>query len=86
MQPKVGTIAEFDNIIKSAKERKMRVVLELDPNHSSVEHPWFVRSVKREDPYTDYYVWADEKSGLTSAQKLPNNWVIINRFRRGSDF
>ncbi|XP_043274132.1 neutral and basic amino acid transport protein rBAT isoform X2 [Venturia canescens] len=78
VQPQVGTIAEFDNIIKAAKDHAMRVVLELDPNHSSVEHPWFIRSIKRKDPYTNYYVWADQKTDPSGTRQPPNNWLSVN--------
>ena len=75
IQPRVGE--KFGNIVKLAKERQQRVLLELDPNHSSLDHPWFKESVKRISPYTNYYVWADKRSGeLSDERKPPNNWVI----------
>lgn len=78
VQPRVGSMTEFDSIVKAAKKRDQRVVLELDPNHSSLDHPWFQRSVKREDPYTNYYVWADQRTeGSSGIRKPPNNWVIF---------
>ena len=42
------------------------------PNHTSIEHPWFVdaRSA-RDSAYRDWYVWADPKPDGS----LPNNWV-----------
>ena len=44
------------------------------PNHSSDEHDWFIKSVNRVDPYTDYYVWRDGKGpGIP-----PTNWVHLN--------
>jgi alpha-glucosidase len=40
------------------------------PNHTSDKHEWFQKSVRKEDPYTDYYIW---KEGSKSSP--PNNWV-----------
>jgi len=68
----------LENLIKVATEKDQQIFLELDPNHSSVEHPWFKRSVEKQDPYTSYYVWADGKTisdGGKQRQSPPNNWV-----------
>jgi glycosidase len=54
----------------------IKLVLDFVPNHSSNLHEWFQRSVKREAPYTDYYMWADAKGFETQATPIPpNNWV-----------
>ena len=47
------------------------------PNHSSDQHEWFKRSLRREDPYTDYYVWVDPKGFNVTTNKPipPSNWV-----------
>ena len=45
-------------------------------NHSSDEHEWFLKSVVREEPYTDYYVWKDPAGYDKNGNPLPpNNWV-----------
>jgi alpha-glucosidase len=54
----------------------IKLVLDFVPNHSSNLHEWFQKSVKREVPYADYYVWADAKGFGTEATPIPpNNWV-----------
>lgn len=53
----------------------MHLVMDFVPNHSSKDHPWFQasRNNKSDDnPYRDYYVWADGKNGGP-----PNNWVCF---------
>jgi len=46
------------------------------PNHSSDEHPWFIKSVQRKEPYTNYYVWKDPIIDPVSGNRTPpNNWV-----------
>lgn len=66
-----GTMADFDQLLSSVKQRGMRLILDLVVNHSSDEHAWFVESRKSKDnPYRDYYIWRPAKNG-----KVPNNWV-----------
>lgn len=56
----------------------LKVVLDFVPNHSSDEHEWFKKSVKRIPPYTDYYLWSDGKNDSETGARLPpNNWVSL---------
>ncbi|XP_011310013.1 neutral and basic amino acid transport protein rBAT isoform X2 [Fopius arisanus] len=77
VDPKVG-MENIKSLIKLAKEKDQRVVLEIDPNHSGIDHPWFNRSQNREEPYTNYYVWASPKIDADNANNSPNNWLSIN--------
>jgi len=45
------------------------------PNHTSDEHPWFIKSVQRKEPYTSYYVWKDPIIDASGNRTPPNNWV-----------
>jgi oligo-1,6-glucosidase len=66
-----GTMADFEELLKGVKQRKMRLVVDLVVNHSSDEHRWFVESRRSKDnPYRDYYIWRPAKDGHE-----PNNWV-----------
>jgi oligo-1,6-glucosidase len=66
-----GTMADFDELLKGVKQRKMRLILDLVVNHSSDEHAWFAESRRSKDnPYRDYYIWRPAKEGHE-----PNNWV-----------
>jgi alpha-glucosidase len=61
VDPQLGTLADFDMLVSEAHDRGLRVLLDLIPCHTSVEHPWF-----REHP--DWYIWSP-------VDGPPNNWV-----------
>lgn len=55
-----GTMEDFEAFIAAAHERGIKVILDLVINHSSDDIDWFVNSVDRIDPYTDFYSWRDD--------------------------
>ncbi|MCD8129692.1 MAG: alpha-glucosidase [Lachnospiraceae bacterium] len=68
--PEYGGMDAFRKLLTEAHQRGMKVIMDLVINHTSDEHPWFEKSRRREEPYTDYYIWRPAKPG----GKLPNNW------------
>ena len=55
-----GTMEDMEHFIAEADKRNIKVVMDLVVNHTSDEHAWFVEAKKGKDnPYRDYYVWAD---------------------------
>ncbi len=71
-----GTLDDFDNLVKEAHLRGLRVILDLVVNHTSDEHAWFQSALADKDsPYRDYYFFEDgEKGGLGTEGGPPNNW------------
>ncbi|WP_034991693.1 alpha-glucosidase [Liquorilactobacillus vini] len=68
---KMGTIEEFDQLIKAAHQRKLKLILDLVLNHTSDQHPWFQDAIKNpKSIYREYYLWAKGQNG-----RLPNNWA-----------
>lgn len=61
VEPRLGTLENFDELVAQAHDRGLRVLLDFVPNHTSIEHPWF-----REHP--DWYIWSP-------VDGPPNNWV-----------
>ena len=61
VDPRLGTLGQFVELVRTAGELGIRVVVDLVVNHTSVQHPWF-RSARssRDSPYRSWYVWADE--------------------------
>jgi len=71
IDPLFGTLDDLDRLIEAAHRRGIRVILDLVPNHTSDQHPWFVESrSSRSNPKRDWYVWADGASGGGP----PNAW------------
>ena len=57
-----GTLGDFVEFTHGAKQRGIRVIMDLVVNHTSDRHPWFQEA--RRDPnskYRDWYVWSDKK-------------------------
>jgi maltose alpha-D-glucosyltransferase/alpha-amylase len=57
-----GTLGDFVEFTHAAKQRGIRVIIDLVVNHTSDQHPWF-RAARRDpkSPYRDWYVWSKKK-------------------------
>lgn len=68
INPQFGTMDDFKHLLDEAHKRGIDVIMDLDVNHTSSQHPWFVDSAKGKDsPYRDWYVWAEDNGLATSA-------------------
>ncbi|KAK3857931.1 hypothetical protein Pcinc_035849 [Petrolisthes cinctipes] len=80
IDPIFGDMDDFDELVARFHEHGLKVVMDFVPNHSSDQHEWFQKSVRREEPYTDYYVWADPKGTDDDGSPIPpNNWLSVFR-------
>ncbi|MDR2974615.1 MAG: alpha-glucosidase [Propionibacteriaceae bacterium] len=70
IDPRYGTLADFDRLVVEARRRGLRLIMDLVINHTSDQHQWFQASRRREEPYTDYYIW--RQPGPNG--EAPNNW------------
>lgn len=69
IDPRLGTMADFAEFMVEAEERGMHVIVDMVPNHTSIEHPWFQASRSdKKSPYRDYYVWRTDDPGDTSSE------------------
>nr|XP_018909322.1 PREDICTED: maltase A3-like [Bemisia tabaci] len=75
IDPLFGTMEDFQELLHVYHELGIKVLLDLVPNHTSDEHPWFQKSVAGIDPYTDYYVWVEAKKGANGTREPPSNWL-----------
>jgi len=56
--PLFGTLADFDELLEAFHARRLKLLLDLVPNHTSDRHPWFLQSrSSRDDPKRDWYLW-----------------------------
>ena len=70
-----GTEADFEELCKTYHKRGIKVYIDQVYNHCSEKNPWFQKSIKREPPYTDYFVWVNARGYDKSGKPLPpNNW------------
>lgn len=57
-----GTLGDFVEFAHAAKQRGIRIIIDLVVNHTSDQHPWFKEA--RKDPtskYRDWYIWSKKK-------------------------
>ena len=56
--PEFGTMEDFDELLRQAHARGIRIVMDLVVNHTSTEHAWFKESrADKDNPKRDFYVW-----------------------------
>jgi maltose alpha-D-glucosyltransferase / alpha-amylase len=84
IHPDYGTLDDFRRLVDEAHARGLRVVVELVPNHTSDQHPWFQASRDPAHPehawYRDWYVWSDTDDKYRDARIIfldyePSNWT-----------
>ena len=73
VDPMFGTLADFDNLLKKAHQRGIKMLVDFVPNHTSNQHPWFLESKSsRNNPKRAWYLWADGNNS-----EPPNNWISV---------
>lgn len=64
IDPIFGTLDDMRELITKARERGIKIVMDLVVNHSSDEHAWFIESASSKDnPKRDWYYWRDPVDG-----------------------
>src|SRR5215467_8505515 len=74
INPRYGSLEDFDRFLAAAHARGLKVVTELVINHTSDQHPWFqaARRAPAGSPKRDFYVWSD------TDRRYPDARVIFN--------
>ncbi|TDQ54219.1 alpha-amylase family protein [Actinorugispora endophytica] len=81
VDPRLGTLGDFVEFTRTARDRGMRVIADLVVNHTSDRHPWFESAREsRDSPYRDWYVWQDEPpadgpKGVVFPDKEDSPWT-----------
>ncbi|MEA2864178.1 MAG: alpha-glucosidase [Bradyrhizobium sp.] len=72
IDPLFGKMHDFDALVAAAHGAGLKVILDLVPNHTTDQHPWFAESrASRENAKRDWYIWRDPAPGGGP----PNNWM-----------
>jgi oligo-1,6-glucosidase len=77
IDPRFGALADFDELLAACHQRGLRLIIDLVPNHTSDEHPWFRESrSSRDSAKRDWYWWRPPRRGCTPDEPgaEPNNW------------
>jgi maltose alpha-D-glucosyltransferase/alpha-amylase len=81
VDPRFGTLGDFTELVHQARDRGIRVIIDLVVNHTSDQHPWF-RSARSspDSPYRDWYVWsetepADRNQGMVFPGEQAETWT-----------
>lgn len=73
INPEFGTMDDFNELLKEATKRHIKIILDLVVNHTSDEHQWFKEAIANpESKYRDYYIFKKGKEDIP-----PNNWRSI---------
>jgi alpha-glucosidase len=75
IDPRFGTLADFDALLAKAHAHGIRIIIDLVPNHSSDQHPLFQAALRasKGSPERDMYVFREGKDANTP----PNNWQSV---------
>ena len=87
VDPRYGTLGDFVEFANEAKQRGIRVIIDLVVNHTSNQHPWF-QSARRStsSPFRDFYVWSktkpkDAEQGMVFPGVQKTTWSWDDRAR-----
>ncbi len=74
IDPLFGSMEDFERLLHDVHERDMKLIMDLVPNHTSDQHPWFRESrSSRDNPKRDWYIWEDPAPNGGP----PNNWLSV---------
>lgn len=66
-----GTMDDFKELLKEAKKRDIKVIMDLVLNHTSINNKWFLSAKEGEDSeFRDYYVWTKDMSKKSSFSSM----------------
>ena len=72
IDPLFGGIEDFDALISAVHANCLKLILDLVPNHTSDQHPWFIESRRSRDARKrDWYIWREPAADGGP----PNNWM-----------
>jgi glycosidase len=73
--PAYGTLSDLKSALKKGHEMGLKFVLDLPINHVAVNSNWFQKALKKEKPYEDWFIWANEKTDLSEERHWGNDLI-----------
>jgi len=77
VDPRFGTLADFDALVAEAHRLNLRLIVDLVPNHTSDQHVWFQQALAAGEgsPERARYLFRDGKG--PNGDTPPNNWESV---------
>jgi glycosidase len=77
--PRYGTVDDLVALVEQARQRRIRVLLDLVPGHTSDQHPWFLASADAEDLGEERYIWSPTPvDGFIAGPGRRKGWYLPN--------
>ena len=70
IDPRYGTMEDFEELSREAKKRGIKLMLDMVFNHTSSRHEWFQKALAGDPKYKDFYIF---KRGKANGEP-PTNW------------
>lgn len=77
VDPRFGTLTDFDELVSEAHRLELKVIVDLVPNHTSSDHKWFQEALASPEgsPERDRYLFRPGKG--KHGNQPPNNWESV---------
>src|SRR5690554_326298 len=100
VDPRLGNLGDVVELVRAAKDRGIRVIVDLLINHTSDQHPWFKAARRsKTNKYRDYYVWRsdappdtshlavfpDEEDGIWTLDERTGEWYLHHFYSHQPD-
>lgn len=74
VDPRLGTLADFDQLVEDSHRRGIKVIIDVVPNHTSDQHPWFLAALAAPagSPERDRYIFRDGQG--PDGSRPPSDW------------
>ncbi|ONI86630.1 trehalose synthase [Saccharothrix sp. ALI-22-I] len=87
VDPRLGTLGDFVEFVRTARDRGIRVIADLVVNHTSDQHPWFQSAREPDSPFRDWYVWRDQpppdaEKGVVFPDKEKSLWTYDRKAKQ----
>jgi maltose alpha-D-glucosyltransferase / alpha-amylase len=85
VDPRLGTLGDFAELLHQARNRGIKVIIDLVVNHTSDQHRWFQEALRPDSPRRDWYVWSDtEPPGRYDGMVFPGEQREVWTYHRSA--